>query len=117
MVAAANTAIDARQTPAARKAFDYWLAGAIGAESRENFQVVGAGAYLETFHVDSESDRRATVTARCLEWQHQMFWHGTTQVAHDIQNECNVGVVLVQSSTGSWLVDDYELAPVPGQAP
>ena len=117
MVAAANVAIDSRQTKAAQKAFDYWLAGAIGAEFREDFQVVGAGVYLETFHVDSESDRRATVSARCLVWEYQMFWHGTTHMVHKIQSETNDGLVLVKSSTGHWLVDDYGLNFVPGQGP
>ena len=117
MVKAASAAIDARQTHAAQKAFDYWLPGAIGAEASEHFQVVGAGAYLETFKIVSESDSRATVTAQCLEWQHQMFWNGTSETFHKIQNETIDGLVLVQSSTGSWLVDDFNLASVPGRGP
>ena len=117
MVEAATKAIKSRQTPSAQSD-NWWIKGAIAAESKNGFQVVGAGERIRTFHIDGLDSERASVTVQADEWQNQVYLGNDGNLLHHTITGRTIDTVsLVRGQSGAWLVDRFKLDFVPGHGP
>lgn len=120
MVNAAYSAAQAVTTPAYMQEMEAWLPGALAREgtSGNAFEVVGAGEYITSFVIDSESATTTTTTSRVTVWENQAYQAADGSVSiNTIQSAQIETDTLVLSSSGTWQVSYDNFTFAPGQGP